>query len=384
MPSRTAETAAADAAHKPEIVNQAPLMPKLDRYLFREFTQSFLATLIILLMVSVGGVMADLLGDVADGKVPARLLLSQLGLQFINYMPYIIPLALMLGLLLAFSRLYRDSEMAVLTAAGIGPRRLLRPLMMLVVPVVIAVGLCSLWLGPWALRTAQTMLEHANRSLVVSGLDAGKFTVLSSGAVVYVSALSPDGTGLSKVFMHRANEGRIDVVTAKSGQMFFEGERNRYLRLDDGFRVEGPDGAGLDYRLIRYKSNEVALPDRADTLDKDDPELLTTPQLLADPRPDANAQLHARLTPPLLALAFALLTLPLSRSSPRQTRYGRVMLGFLAYLVGISLMFNGTQLLADGKLPGLAGLWWLTLPLLAAGLWFYLRDGQLSRPRRRA
>ena len=192
-------------------------MPKLDRYLFREFTQSFLATLIILLMVSVGGVMADLLGDVADGKVPARLLLSQLGLQFLNYMPYIIPLALMLGLLLAFSRLYRDSEMAVLTAAGIGPRRLLRPLLMLVVPVVVIVGLCSLWLGPWALRTAQTMLEHANRSLVVSGLDAGKFTVLSSGAVVYVSGLSPDGTGLSRVFMHRAKDGRIDVVTAKSG-----------------------------------------------------------------------------------------------------------------------------------------------------------------------
>ena len=220
-------------------------MPKLDRYLFREFTRSFLATLIILLMVSVGGVMADLLGDVADGKVPARLLLSQLGLQFLNYMPYIIPLALMLGLLLAFSRLYRDSEMAVLTAAGIGPRRLLRPLMMLVVPVVIVVAACSLWLGPWALRTAHQMLDHANRSLVVSGLDAGKFTVLSSGAVVYVSALSPDGTGLSKVFMHRSKDGRIDVVTAKAGQMFFEGERNRYLRLDDGFRVEAYDAADV-------------------------------------------------------------------------------------------------------------------------------------------
>ena len=266
---------------------------------------------------------------------------------------------------------------------GLSPVHVYLPLVV-VVPVVVVVGLCSLWLGPWALRTAQNMLEHANRSLVVSGLDAGKFTVLSSGAVVYVSALSPDGTGLSKVFMHRADDGRIDVVTAKSGQMFFEGERNRYLRLDDGFRVEGPDGAGLDYRLIRYKSNEVALPDRADTLDKDDPELLPTPQLLSDPRPDANAQVHARLTPPLLALAFALLTLPLSRSSPRQTRYGRVMLGFLAYLVGISLMFNGTQLLADGKLPGVVGLWWLTLPLLAGALWFYLRDGRLSRPRRRA
>ena len=171
-------------------------MPKLDRYLFREFTQSFLATLIILLMVSVGGVMADLLGDVADGKVPARLLLSQLGLQFLNYMPYIIPLALMLGLLLAFARLYRDSEMAVLTAAGIGPRRLLRPLLMLVVPVVVIVGLCSLWLGPWADRTSETMIVEANRSVAMAGLESGKFTNLpNNGGVVYLSSVSADGSG---------------------------------------------------------------------------------------------------------------------------------------------------------------------------------------------
>lgn len=359
-------------------------MPKLDRYLFREFTQSFLATLIILLMVSVGGVMADILGKVADGRVPARLLLSQLGLQFLGYMPYILPLALMLGLLLAFSRLYRDSEMAVLTGTGVGPRRLLKPLLMLVVPVVVVVAACSLWLGPWAKRTAETMLDEANRSLVVSGLEAGKFTVLSNGTVVYVGAISPDGTTLERIFMHRQKEDRLDVVTAQHGRMFFEGERKRFLRLSDGFRVEGPAGAGLDYRLMRYASNESELPDRSETLDKDDPEMLSTPALLGDQRPGATAQLHARITPPLLALAFALLTLPLSRSSPRQARYGRVMLGLLGYLVGISLMFNGTQMLADGKIPGLAGLWWLSVPLLAAAIWFYLRDGQLARRRLRA
>jgi lipopolysaccharide export system permease protein len=359
-------------------------MPKLDRYLFREFTQSFLATLIILLMVSVGGVMADLLGKVADGRVPARLLLSQLGLQFLGYMPYILPLALMLGLLLAFSRLYRDSEMAVLTGTGIGPGRLLRPLLLLVVPVVLLVGACSLWLGPWAVRTAERMLDHANRSLVVSGLDAGKFTVLSSGAVIYISGISGDGTQLSRVFMHRQQEDRIDVVTARSGEMFFQGDRDRYLRLKDGFRVEGPADQGMDYRLIRYASNEVALPDRAETLDENAPEVLSTFALLGDPRPDANAQLHARIAPPLLALAFALLTLPLARSSPRQTRYGRVMLGFMAYLVGVSLMFNGTQMLAENKLPSMLGLWWLTLPLLLAAIWLYLRDGRLTWRRARA
>jgi lipopolysaccharide export system permease protein len=359
-------------------------MPKLDRYLCREFTQSFLATLIILLMVSVGGVMADLLGKVADGRVPARLLLSQLGLQFLGYMPYILPLALMLGLLLAFSRLYRDSEMAVLTGTGIGPTRLLKPLLLLVLPVVLLVGACSLWLGPWALRTAERMLDHANRSLVVSGLDAGKFTVLSSGAVIYISGISGDGTQLSRVFMHRQQEDRIDVVTARTGEMFFEGDRNRYLRLKDGFRVEGPADKGMDYRLIRYAANEVGLPDRSETLDENSPEVLPTLALFGDPRPGANAQLHARIAPPLLALAFALLTLPLARSSPRQTRYGRVMLGFMAYLVGVSLMFNGTQMLAENKLPAMLGLWWLTLPLLLVAIWLYLRDGRLTWRRARA
>src|SRR3546814_10329846 len=74
----------------------------------------------------------------------------------------------MLGLLLAIGRLYRDSEMPVLTAIGVGPRRLLRPLMMLVLPVVAVIALCSLWLGPWARDYARGMVEAGNRSLLRS------------------------------------------------------------------------------------------------------------------------------------------------------------------------------------------------------------------------
>jgi hypothetical protein len=151
-------------------------MLKLDRYLLGDFVQSFLATLIVLLVVSVGGVLVDILGNIADGRLPAKLLFSQLGLQFIAYLPLILPLALMLGLLLAIARLYRDSEMAVITAIGVGPKRLLRPLLMLVVPVVLLVGACSLWLGPWAGRVAEQMIIEANRSVLMAGLEPGRFT----------------------------------------------------------------------------------------------------------------------------------------------------------------------------------------------------------------
>jgi lipopolysaccharide export system permease protein len=359
-------------------------MSKLDRYLLRDFVQSFLATLIVLLVVSVGGVLVDILGNIADGRLPARLLFSQLGLQFIVYMPLILPLALMLGLLLATARLYRDSEMAVLTAIGVGPRRLLRPVLMLVLPVVGLIALCSLWLGPWADRTSERLIQEANRSLVMAGLESGKFTMLPNGGVVYLSSVSTDGSGLGRIFLQRVRGDRLEVASAARGKMFFEGDRQRYLQLEDGHQVEGPLAAGLDYRLMTFARNDVALPDGADTRDPNDPELMPTSQLFGDVRPEAQAQLHSRITPPLIALAFALMTLPLARSSPRQQRYGRMMLAFLAYMVGMNLMFIGTRWIADGKLSGSVGLWWLSLPLLALALWMYFRDGKLSRPRRTA
>ena len=358
-------------------------MPKLDRYLTGDFLQSFLATLIVLLVVSLGGVLVDVLGNIADGGLPARLMLSQLGLQLLVYLPLVLPLALMLGLMLAVARLYRDSEMAVLNAVGVGPGRLLRPVLMTALPVVVVVGMCSLWLGPWARSTGARMIEQANRSLIVAGLEPGRFTALpSGGGIVYIDGMSEDGRNLRGVFLQREEEGRVDVVTARQGSLEFEGDRDRYLRLLDGHRVEGPLDAGLDFRLMRYASNEVALPDRAESRKDDDPELTATTDLIGDGRPAAVAELHGRLTPPLLALGFALLTVPLARSSPRQQRYGRLMLGFLAYLVGLNLMFIGVRLLAEGDLPAPAGLWWLTLPLLALAVWLYRRDGRLPRPRK--
>ena len=357
-------------------------MPKLDRYLLRDFVQSILATLIVLLAVSMGGVLVDVLGEIADGGIPARLLLSQLGLQLLVYLPLVLPLALMLGLMLAVARLYRDSEMAVLNAVGVGPKRLLRPLLMAVLPVVALVGLCSLWLGPWAERTGVSMVEQANRSLIVAGLEPGRFTSLSGGGVVYIDGMSEDGRTLQRIFMQREREGRLDVVTAATGALQLEGERDRYLELRDGHRIEGPLDQGLDFRLMRYATNEVALPDRAASRDENDPALASTLDLVGDGRPEAVAQLHYRLAPPLLALAFALMTVPLARSAPRQQRYGRAMLGFLAYMVGLNMMFVGRGMLADGDLPAAAGLWWLTVPLLVLAVWLYRRDGRLARPRR--
>lgn len=360
-------------------------MPKLDTYLFREFTQATFAVLVVLMVVSLGGVFADVLGDIARGRVPAGMMLSQLGLQVLNYLPLILPLGLMIGLLMSVGRLYRDSEMPVLTATGVGPKRLLRPVLMLVVPMVTVIGLCSLWLGPWARDYSQRMIAEGNRSLLLAGLEAGRFVELPGGrGVVYVGGMSNDGSQMARVFVYQQDGERMDVTTAATGTLHLEDSGHRFLELGDGFRVEGPLREGLDFRMMRFASNELQLPETDGRRDDDDPGTSSTVALFGDGRPEAQAELHYRIAPPLLALAFALLAVPLARSPPRQSRYGRTMLAFLGYFVSINLTMLGQDWIADGKLaPGL-GLWWLLLPLLAFASWAYVRDGRLRRPRRRA
>ena len=208
-------------------------MLKLDRYLLRELAQATFAALIVLSIVSLGGVFTDVLGDIARGRVPAGLMLSQMGLQTIRYMPMILPLGLMIGLLLGFGRLYRDSEMPILTSIGIGPRRLLRPWALLVLPVVGLIALCSLWLGPWAKRTSDEMIAAGNRNLLVAGLEPGRFTELSGGkGVVYVGGMSNDGTRLQRIFVYRLDQDRLDVTTANGGALMIEGGKQRLLDPD--------------------------------------------------------------------------------------------------------------------------------------------------------
>lgn len=359
-------------------------MLKFDRYLLSEFVQATLATTLVLLMVAFGAVFADVLRDIAEGRFPADMLLPQLGLLFLNWLPIILPLALMLGLMLAVGRLYRDSEMPVLASIGVGPRRLLRPLLGLVLPVVAVIALCSLWLAPWAERVSKEMVNAATRNLLVAGLEPGRFTPIGNGGVVFVSRMSTDGTRFERVFIYRQKGERLDVTTAKSGHLEVDEDGHRFLVLDDGFEVEGPrQGEARDFRLMRYRRNDAQMPTTKGRYDPDDPRLLSTLALLGDPRLEARAELHSRIAPPFLTLAFALLAVPLARSSPREGRLGRVVIGFLVYLVATMVSLSSINLIGKGKIPAAFGQWWLILPLLALGAWLYLRDGRIRAPRMR-
>lgn len=352
----------------------------IERHLLRQFAETFAAVAVVLLLVSLGGLLADLIGEIARGKVPAALLLSQLGLRSIRFFTMVLPLALFVGLLMAVGRMYAENEMAVLASVGLGPQQLWRPIVLISLPVVFVVGLASLWLAPWSARTADKMIESANRSFLVAGLEPGRFVELPGRAgVLYVSELTPDGTRFKQLFVQRERDGRLDIITAHAGDLQLIGETQRILRLDDGFRVEGAPGS-RDFRMMHFERNEIRVPDREASKSMDDFEATPTFELLGSPSPAASGELHWRLGTPLFAVLLALLALPMARSEPRAPRYGRLIAAFLAYLVGMNLLILGTSAIASGTVPGWMGLWWLHVPALILGAWLFRRDGRPPAP----
>lgn len=357
-------------------------MRVLDRYLLRELATAFAAVLVVLALVSLGGLVADLLSKIARGKLPAGLLLSQLGLRVVDALPLLLPLSLFLAVLLAFGRLYKDSEMAVLASAGVGPGALLRPVALVAVPLALLVGLSSLWFAPQALRLSQAMIDAANRSLLVAGLEPGRFIELPGRhSVVYLAEMAPDGSSFERLFVHAERDGRIDVITASAGELFQESQgEERYLSLFDGFRVEGEVGRN-DWRLMRFERNDIRVPDSEPDASGSEVQRSPTAALWTSEEREARAELHWRIGSPLATLVLVLLALPLARTPPRASRHGQLLVALLAYILYLNLLALGRAWLASGTLPLALGLWWVHGPALAIALWLLWREQRLPAPR---
>ena len=187
----------------------------VDRYLARELFFSFIAALLILLLVVTGATVADLLNKIAHGRVAADLLVALIGLRTVDTLTLLVPLSAFLGVQIAYGRLYRESEMAVFAASGLPVTGLLRPLALFAIPVIFATAAVSFWLAPAADRKAQTLQEEASRSLIIAGLEPGRFVELpNNDGVMYVEGMNTDGTKFTKMFVasERVSDATPDLL----------------------------------------------------------------------------------------------------------------------------------------------------------------------------
>ena len=116
----------------------------LQKYVFREWFWTFIATGTVLLVVMVGVSFGELLHDIAGGRLPPGLLGTLLLLKMPDVLGTIIPLGAFIAVIWGLGRIYRDQEMAVMRSSGFHWPLLLRPLLNLLLPVSLLLLLSGL------------------------------------------------------------------------------------------------------------------------------------------------------------------------------------------------------------------------------------------------
>ncbi|WGZ95236.1 MAG: LPS export ABC transporter permease LptF [Candidatus Thiothrix putei] len=352
----------------------------INRYLFKEIALSFAATLLVLTLIIVGNTFVRLLADASSGNLPADLVGNLLWFGSLKQLIRLIPVALLIGMMLAFSRLYRDSEMAALRAAGFAPRHFYRAIFSFVLPLTLLLAVLVIVVSPWLESNNADLRREINERPEAAGIPPGEF--VSSGTAernytALAESIDPSRTVMERFFI-RAQDGAKEVlIWAKSAVLFIDsGSGERVLQISDGYRYESdPEQGGMT--IIRFGEHSIRIPLRNYSASNS---LAAVPILELWPQTDnaSQAELQWRVAVIISAPLLALLAFPLSYTAPRQGRYGKIAVAILIYALYASLLATVRGMMERGDFPLLPGLWWIHL--LVLGLAFWLLHKYYGKP----
>lgn len=345
----------------------------ISRYLFREAFAAWVLVTAVLLAILLSNQFARVLGDAAANRLPRDAVFTMLGLSSVQFLTILAPIGLFLGILLALARFNRDSEMAAMMACGIGPLRLLAPLGLLALLVGSGLTWLSLVGSPEAAARTAALEADAKQRVELTLLEPGRFTSPDSGeTIVYAAGRTPQG-GISDVFIQRREGGRVAVILATDGERVASSADDRQsLVLRNGRRYEGRPGTP-NFRIVEFEEHGIPLELDVDEAPDRTLQSLPTSSLLGARDPEYQAELQWRVAAPLTVLVLTLLAVPLSRSNPRQGRYGRVIIGILVYILYTNLLAIARVWMERETLPTSFGLWWVHGIFAAVALTLLLR-----------
>lgn len=336
------------------------------RAIRREFTHATAGIFVALFAILVSTLMIRLLGDAARGAILPEAVAALLGFSALNYIPPLLSISTFVAILLTLSRSYRDSEMVVWFSSGVSLGAWMRPVFVFMAPLLIVIGVLSLFVSPWALSKSA---EY--RNLLETRKDAGQirpgiFQESSSGdRVVFVEEISEDDTQVRNVFVSAVKNGRFDVTMAATGYQEFAENGDRFVVLENGSRYELMTDSP-EFRVLEYGRYAIRLETKeARRMEEAKPNQMALHELLKEEHRSLRAELLWRISMPVSAIILALLAIPLSFVNPRAGRSANMLFALCVCLLYNNFITIGQSWIASGKISFLTGLFGVHLTMLA-------------------
>jgi lipopolysaccharide export system permease protein len=352
----------------------------INRAFYREATLNTLAIGLVLLVVMVLMSMTLLLGRAVRGEQSGTAVYFLLGFQTLGRVDILLPLAFYLGVLLTLSRWYRDNEMTVLAACGVGLMHFLRPVLMLglVFGAVVLAG--AFYFTPLANRQIEHIKIESVHRAEPGEISPGVFTDMPGVArAIYAEKIEDDGN-LRGIFVSSLEQGKQGLLVARSGHPYTDPKTgDKFIAMHEGTLYEGEPGAA-DYHILSFSIYRLRIePKKAGEAPVSMAGLPTLTLLKQVADSDSNAEFHWRLGKTIALFVLALYALVLAYTNVRRGKLSNLFVAIVIYFVYSNLLGIGETMLQNGQVPAAMGLWWVHGGMMLVALFLLWQRAQ-DRP----
>lgn len=313
---------------------------------------------------------------------------------FPNMLLYIIPMASMAGVIIAFSRLNNDREILAMKACGISLRMLLPPVIIVTLAIAILTGFFSVRLIPAGDLAMRQLLFQVAKEKIDKGLQEKQFTDTLGDLVVYVDRIDTDNNNhWHGIYISDLRDRQQPIITiAESGHMHAESDKMQVtITLYNG-TLHSTDGA--DNQIISFQKYQLHIPLQSPTkiggdditlLDKGSMsqaeliEMSRSPDVSPENRAMFHAEYHHRLALPAGCFILSIIGLSLGlQSGPGRKGMG-IPLGLGFFIFYYILMITAQMMVRELRIPVVIGIWLPNLFFLLIAVYLFLR-AEAERP----
>jgi lipopolysaccharide export system permease protein len=317
-------------------------MASIDRYIFRTIFGAFLLILFNLTAVIWITQVLRQVDLITNQGQTILVFLRVTSLLVPILMLVIAPIAIVIAVCYALIKLNGDSELVVMNAAGISPRRVFWPVFIACVVVAVFVGFISSYLAPRLQREMDVEVARVRTDVVSNIVRPGTFTIVDRGLIFHIRERHSENQFRGIFIDDARNPAERTTIVAEYGQIVQRPE-GAFLIMRDG-NVQRRRPKEHDPTIVLFDQYAFDLT-----------RLTQTPQLviglrekyvwdLAFPAPDDpflqsvpaqfRIELHERLYAPLYPLAFGMIAFSVL-GFPRTTRQSRAV-SLVAVIMGVA------------------------------------------------
>lgn len=302
--------------------------------------------------------------------IAGMLLLKMIGLLILSFMPTALPIAFLIGILIAFGRLSNDSELIAMKANGISLYRITLPIVVLSIVVsVISLGLNTEWV-PWGDRLFKSTLIKVSNTKVVTSIREGTFTTGFFDLLLFTDHVDKKSGKLQRVFLFDEREPKNPlIVVAREGEIISVHTQSEFgtaavLKLTDG-NIHRNDTANNAYSKVDFKDYKLYLKiDEGGDTAVVKPRMIPSEDLIVqmerESQPRRKRELHGeywrRYAVAISPLIFVFLGIGFGTVRTRAVRAGAAFIALIVIAVYWGIQAWSTVAIQEGYLSPALGM----------------------------